>query len=175
MQIRQADQHMQTSLRGIAKRAKKMLLYEANDTEEPCAGKPHAGISEGAVGKLLSAIIIAAISGCLVFVIPYALFLLVIHSSGENQFLMLISIIIFFGTLILGGRLSGKILQKANIEKKPFYKLIFAVPGLYIGFLGFIINLIIDGRISTDGIISLMMLAIVCFLLSAGSMYSAIN
>jgi len=25
-------------------------LYEVNNTEEPCAGKPHAGISEGAVG-----------------------------------------------------------------------------------------------------------------------------
>jgi len=29
-----------------------MLLYEANNIEEPCARKPHAGISEGAVGKL---------------------------------------------------------------------------------------------------------------------------
>ena len=29
-----------------------MLLYEANNTEEPCARKPHAGICEGAVGKL---------------------------------------------------------------------------------------------------------------------------
>jgi hypothetical protein len=27
-----------------------VLLYEANNTEEPCAGKPHAGICEGAVG-----------------------------------------------------------------------------------------------------------------------------
>jgi hypothetical protein len=25
-------------------------LYEANNTEEPCARKPHAGICEGAVG-----------------------------------------------------------------------------------------------------------------------------
>ena len=48
MQIRQADKHMQTSLRGIAKKAK--LLYEVSNTEEPCAGKPHAGICEGAVG-----------------------------------------------------------------------------------------------------------------------------
>jgi hypothetical protein len=29
-----------------------LLLYEANNTEEPCARKPHAGICEGAVGKL---------------------------------------------------------------------------------------------------------------------------
>ena len=28
------------------KHAMKMLLYEANNTEEPCARKPHAGISE---------------------------------------------------------------------------------------------------------------------------------
>ncbi|WP_028579889.1 hypothetical protein [Desulfogranum japonicum] len=49
MQIRQADKHMQTSLRGIAKEAK-LLLYEANTIEEPCAGKPHAGICEGTVG-----------------------------------------------------------------------------------------------------------------------------
>jgi len=27
-----------------------VLLYEASNTEEPCAGKPHAGICEGAVG-----------------------------------------------------------------------------------------------------------------------------
>jgi len=26
------------------------FLYEANNTEEPCAGKPHAGICEGAAG-----------------------------------------------------------------------------------------------------------------------------
>jgi len=25
-------------------------LYEANNTEEPCAGKPHAGICERSVG-----------------------------------------------------------------------------------------------------------------------------
>ncbi len=49
MQIRQADKHMQTSLRGIAKKAER-LLYEANNTEEPCARKPHAGICEGTVG-----------------------------------------------------------------------------------------------------------------------------
>ncbi len=41
--------HMQTALRGIAKKAER-LLYEANNTEEPCAGKPHAGICEGTVG-----------------------------------------------------------------------------------------------------------------------------
>ena len=29
-----------------------LRLYEANNTEEPCAGKPHAGICERAVGKL---------------------------------------------------------------------------------------------------------------------------
>lgn len=29
-----------------------MLLYEANNTEEPCAIIPHAGICEGAVGQL---------------------------------------------------------------------------------------------------------------------------
>ncbi|MGA1870960.1 MAG: hypothetical protein ACMUJM_20680 [bacterium] len=28
-----------------------MLLYEASNVEEPCAGKPHAGICERAVGK----------------------------------------------------------------------------------------------------------------------------
>jgi hypothetical protein len=49
MQIRKADKHMQTSLGGIAKEAK-LLLYEANTIEEPCAGKPHAGICEGTVG-----------------------------------------------------------------------------------------------------------------------------
>lgn len=27
-----------------------MFLYEASNTEKPCAGKPHAGICEGAVG-----------------------------------------------------------------------------------------------------------------------------
>jgi len=27
----------------------KMLLYEANNIEEPCAGKPHAGICERSV------------------------------------------------------------------------------------------------------------------------------
>ena len=27
-----------------------MSLYEASNTEEPCAGKPHAGICEGAAG-----------------------------------------------------------------------------------------------------------------------------
>jgi len=27
-----------------------MLLHEASNTEEPCAGIPHAGICEGAVG-----------------------------------------------------------------------------------------------------------------------------
>ena len=68
---------MLTSLRGIAKKAKEdpqhrfgemmeyfknttsqnnrlleltKLLYEANNIEEPCARKPHAGICEGAVG-----------------------------------------------------------------------------------------------------------------------------
>ncbi len=49
MQIRKADNHMQTSLRGRAKKAER-LLYEANNTEDPCAGKPHAGICEGTVG-----------------------------------------------------------------------------------------------------------------------------
>ena len=48
VQTRRAEQHMQTSLRGIAKRT--MFLYEASNTEEPCAGKPHAGICERAVG-----------------------------------------------------------------------------------------------------------------------------
>ena len=50
MQMRQAEKHMQTSLRGIAKKAKIMPLYEASNTEEPCAEKPHAGICERAVG-----------------------------------------------------------------------------------------------------------------------------
>jgi len=27
-----------------------MLLYEASNIEEPCAGKPHAGICKGAAG-----------------------------------------------------------------------------------------------------------------------------
>jgi len=27
-----------------------MFLYEASNAEEPCAGKPHAGICEGAAG-----------------------------------------------------------------------------------------------------------------------------
>jgi hypothetical protein len=27
-----------------------MLLHEASNTEEPCAGKPHAGIWEGTAG-----------------------------------------------------------------------------------------------------------------------------
>ena len=27
-----------------------MSLYEASNAEEPCAGKPHAGICEGAAG-----------------------------------------------------------------------------------------------------------------------------
>jgi hypothetical protein len=49
MQIRKAEQHMQTSLRGIAKRIFMIFLYEANNIEELCAGKPHAGICEGAV------------------------------------------------------------------------------------------------------------------------------
>lgn len=49
---------MQTSLRGIAKEAK-LLLYEANIIEEPCARKPHVGIwcatkavRLGTVGKM---------------------------------------------------------------------------------------------------------------------------
>jgi hypothetical protein len=35
---------------GNNKESMKMFLYEANNTEEPCAGKSHAGICEGAVG-----------------------------------------------------------------------------------------------------------------------------
>lgn len=37
---------------GNSKEGVDMFLYEASNTEEPCAGKPHAGICEGAVGKL---------------------------------------------------------------------------------------------------------------------------
>ena len=44
---------MQTSLRGIAKRALEypMPLYEASGVEEPCTRKPYAGICERGVGK----------------------------------------------------------------------------------------------------------------------------
>ena len=54
MRIRKAEEHMQTSLRGIAKRTLRysMFLYEASNVEEPCAGKLHAGICEGAARKL---------------------------------------------------------------------------------------------------------------------------
>jgi len=54
MRIRKAEEHMQTSLRGIAKRTLRysMFLYDASNVEEPCAGKPHAGICEGAARKL---------------------------------------------------------------------------------------------------------------------------
>jgi hypothetical protein len=48
MQTSRAEQHMPTSLRGIAKKAVILLSYEASNTEEPCAGKSHAGICEGA-------------------------------------------------------------------------------------------------------------------------------
>ncbi len=35
---------------GNSKEDMPMFLYEASNAEEPCAGKPHAGICEGAVG-----------------------------------------------------------------------------------------------------------------------------
>jgi hypothetical protein len=35
---------------GNSKGSTSMLLYEANNIEEPCAGKPHAGICERAAG-----------------------------------------------------------------------------------------------------------------------------
>ncbi len=35
---------------GNSKEDMEIFLYEASNTEEPCAGKPHAGICEGAVG-----------------------------------------------------------------------------------------------------------------------------
>jgi hypothetical protein len=42
---------MQANLtEGNSKENMQMLLYEASNTEEPCAGKSHAGICEGAVG-----------------------------------------------------------------------------------------------------------------------------
>jgi len=42
---------MQANLtEGNGKGSMSMLLYEASNAEEPCAGKPHAGICEGAVG-----------------------------------------------------------------------------------------------------------------------------
>ena len=42
---------MQANLtEGNSKGNMRMFLYEASNTEEPCAGKPHAGICEGAVG-----------------------------------------------------------------------------------------------------------------------------
>ena len=44
---------MQANLtEGNSKENMRMFLYEASNTEEPCARKPHAGICEGAVGKL---------------------------------------------------------------------------------------------------------------------------
>ena len=42
---------MQANLtEGNSKENMQMFLYEASNTEEPCARKPHAGICEGAVG-----------------------------------------------------------------------------------------------------------------------------
>jgi hypothetical protein len=42
---------MQANLtEGNSKESISMLLYEASNTEEPCAGIPHAGICERAVG-----------------------------------------------------------------------------------------------------------------------------
>jgi len=38
---------MQANLtEGNSKESMQMFLYEASNTEEPCAGKPHAGICE---------------------------------------------------------------------------------------------------------------------------------
>jgi hypothetical protein len=37
---------------GNSKERMRMFLSEASNTEEPCVRKLHAGISEGAVGKL---------------------------------------------------------------------------------------------------------------------------
>jgi hypothetical protein len=52
MQARKTATDMPTSLRGIAKRVhRRMRQCEASDPEEPGAGKPHAGICAGAVGK----------------------------------------------------------------------------------------------------------------------------
>jgi hypothetical protein len=61
MRIRKADKHIQTSLRGIAKRAWEypMLLYEASSVEEPCTGKPSAGICERGAGKPVNPISMA--------------------------------------------------------------------------------------------------------------------
>ena len=53
MRMRETDKHMQTSLQGIAKKACEypVLLYEASSVEEPCTGKPYAGICERGAGK----------------------------------------------------------------------------------------------------------------------------
>ena len=79
-----------------------------------------------------------------------------------------------FGAIIIGSSLlcigsywTGKLLAQFKIDGVISPLIVFSTPGLYIGVAGFIINFLIDGKLAKDSIITLSIILLTLFAISA--------
>ena len=116
--------------------------------------------------KILSAISL----GILIAAVPYGVFVLIIEKIGLNSFHMnpqLVAVMLGSSLLGFGGYCTGKLLAQFKIDGAISPLIVFSTPGLYIGVAGFIINFLIDGKLAKDSIITLSIILLTLFAISA--------
>ena len=121
----------------------------------------------------LFTVFLAAFTGCVIFTLPYIIFIRLADNSSSGPFLtflMLVSLLLSATLLKLVGLVSGRIVSNANFDNKDIVLFILAIPGLYIGLSGFVINYIIDGYIPIDGFIALTFMAIATTIIPGSAM-----